>query len=844
MKRNRNNCRPRITQLENRLTPSTLPPGFAESSLGTVTNGTQMDFSPDGKLYVLEQAGTMKVFQGSGTSWSQVAPSGNFFTGSPLSVNSPAGTERGLLGIAFDPNYLTNHYLYCYYTSPTPAIHNRISRFTANAAGTQVVAGSETVLMDLDNLGATNHNGGGIHFGPDGKLYVGVGENAVPANAQSLSNRLGKILRLNPDPANPIPTDNPTSFPNIAGTTTGNNKAIWSVGMRNPFTFAFQPGTGRMYINDVGQNTWEEIDTGAGGLNYGWSIVEGPSPAGVAGMTYPFLWYNHTDTTLASPTPGYIGNAIVGGTFYNAANYTFPSNYANEYFFGDEVNSWIRVYNYTTNSVSDFATNTGNASDLKTGPDGCLYYVSRANSAVYRVSYTLAVAPYIVTQPAATQTVSEGKPVTFSVVAGGSGTLTYQWQRNNVDIPGANGQSYTITSASLSDNSATFRVIISNGTLPNATSNATTLTVNPNQPPVPTILTPTAGTHFSYGDTINYSGSATDPEDGTLGGSAFTWSVDYFTAGVPTQVVPPTSGSTSGQFTIPTTSAYTGTDVFYRIHLVVHDSNNAMTEVTRDLAPNTALVTLDTVPTGQNVQLDGTSYTAPYNFVGVTGQTRSIGVANSVTSGGFAYGFANWSDAGTLVHNISTPASTTTFTANYAIRPPRVAALRIDDGTGQRSMVRSLQVTFDAIVNYTGLPSDAFSLTGPGGTFGLVLGAIDNSSGHSIVSMTFTGPGVLYTSLPDGNYTFTAYGAQIADGAGQNLDGDANGTPGGDYLTAFHRLFGDINGDRSVSANDFAQFRLLFGSGPGISSGFDFNNDGSIDATDFMAFRQEFGGSI
>lgn len=460
------------------LLAATVPANFAETKIGTASSGTAMEFSPDGKLYVLEQAGTMKVFSGSGNTWTQVAPSGNFFTGSPLTLNSSG--ERGLLGIAFDPDYANNRYLYCYYTATTPAIHNKISRFTANAAGTQVVAGSEMTLMDLDNLSsATNHNGGAIHFGPDGKLYVAVGENANGANAQSLANRHGKMLRLNPDPANPIPSDNPASFPNIAGTTSGNNRVIWAVGLRNPFTFAFQPGTGRMYINDVGEGTWEEINLGAAGANYGWRTVEGPSPAGVAGMTYPFLGYHHSNSSLTFPTPGYTGNVIAGGTFYNAAKYTFPADYVNDYFFADAGASFIRRYDYTTNSVTGFATGAGSPVDLKTGPDGSLYYLSRSNAGVYRVSYTAALAPYLVTQPAPTVSVSECGTVTFAAVAGGSGTLGYQWQRNGIDILGANGSTYTIAAASLDDDGAMFRVIISNGTLPNATSNAATLMVSP-----------------------------------------------------------------------------------------------------------------------------------------------------------------------------------------------------------------------------------------------------------------------------------------------------------------------------------------------------------------------------
>jgi glucose/arabinose dehydrogenase len=203
---------------------ATLPAGFSEAQISGLSNPTSFAIHPDGRIFVCEQAGTLRVVKNG------VLLPTPFTT---IAVNFPAGTERGLLGVAFDPNYATNHFVYVYYTAPTPTIHNRVSRFTANIANEDVaVVGSEAAILDLENLGATNHNGGAIHFGPDGKLYVAVGENAVSSNAQSLSNRLGKMLRINSDGT--IPPDNPTTFPNIAGSTTGLNQAIWAVGLRNP----------------------------------------------------------------------------------------------------------------------------------------------------------------------------------------------------------------------------------------------------------------------------------------------------------------------------------------------------------------------------------------------------------------------------------------------------------------------------------------------------------------------------------------------------------------------------------------------------------------------------------
>ena len=147
-------------------------------------------------------------------------------------MTTTSSGERGLLGIAFDPNFASNHFVYVYYTATSPTVHNRVSRFIAN--GDVAVPGSESVILELNPLSdATNHNGGAIHFGLDGKLYIGVGENANGANAQTLSNLLGKMLRINPDGS--IPSDNP-----FFTTASGDNRAIWALGLRNPFTFAIE----------------------------------------------------------------------------------------------------------------------------------------------------------------------------------------------------------------------------------------------------------------------------------------------------------------------------------------------------------------------------------------------------------------------------------------------------------------------------------------------------------------------------------------------------------------------------------------------------------------------------
>jgi len=361
------------------LSAATLPPGFTEIQIGSnLISGssgspTAMAFAPDGRLFVCLQGGQLRVVE-----------NGALLATPFVTVTTSAIGERGLLGIAFDPNFASNQFVYVYYTVITSPIHNRVSRFTAN--GNVAVAGSEVRVLDLDNLStATNHNGGAIHFGPDGKLYVGVGENANPANAQSLGNRLGKLLRINADGT--IPADNPTSFPGIAGSPTGANRAIWSVGLRNPFTFGFQPGTGRLFINDVGQSAFEEINDGIVGSNYGWSICEGFCSPPNGSLRDPLFEYEHG-------TGGTTGCAIVGGAFYNPPVNQFPASYVGKYFFGDLCSGWIRLFDPSTSTASGFATGISTLVDLKIGPDGSLYYLAQGNGGqVWKVSATVTATP-------------------------------------------------------------------------------------------------------------------------------------------------------------------------------------------------------------------------------------------------------------------------------------------------------------------------------------------------------------------------------------------------------------------------------------------------------------------
>lgn len=348
----------------------TVPPDFARSQVaGGLASPTAMEFSPDGRLFVAEQRGTLRA----------VTADGTLTTALNISGRVDSAGERGLLGVAFDPDFSHNRHVYLHYTqkaTPQTPAHNRVVRFTLG--GDTVVAGSGRLVLRLNNLStAKNHNGGAIHFGRGGRLYVAVGDNANGNNAQSLRNLKGKMLRINKDGT--IPTSNP-----FYARTSGKNRAIWARGLRNPFNFAVEPGTGTIFINDVGQQTWEEINRGAAGANYGWPRHEGPESA--RSYVPPIFAYRHDGD------PATTGCSITGGAFYNPATVRFPSDYVGDYFFADFCSGWIRRYDPATDEAAGFATGLDRPVDLKVGDDGSLYYLTRGaggnTGSISEVRYT------------------------------------------------------------------------------------------------------------------------------------------------------------------------------------------------------------------------------------------------------------------------------------------------------------------------------------------------------------------------------------------------------------------------------------------------------------------------
>jgi glucose/arabinose dehydrogenase len=293
------------------------------------------------RVFIVEQAGCIRFFLLGSVVGTPCAQVGTRFLDIRNRVAS--GGERGLLGLAFHPQYATNGFFFVYYTSlanATPPVRNTgdivISRFTVTADPNVADPASERILMVIPHSQFSNHNGGQIAFGPDGFLYMAVGDGGSGGdpsdNAQNLNSLLGKIHRIDVDePAAPfyrIPPTNPFQSGG-PGTCFNGCDEIWAYGLRNPWRFSFDRLTGDLYIGDVGQGAWEEIDfqpAGApGGRNYGWDVLEGglhgsgPVPSGNCHENVPVGACQAMITSSALPILEYdraTGTTVIGGYVY------------------------------------------------------------------------------------------------------------------------------------------------------------------------------------------------------------------------------------------------------------------------------------------------------------------------------------------------------------------------------------------------------------------------------------------------------------------------------------------------------------------------------------------------
>jgi glucose/arabinose dehydrogenase len=380
-----------------------LPPGFSDTLVASVSSPTALAFTPDGRLLATTQGGTLRVAQNDVL----LATPALTFSASSICTD----VERGLLGVAVSPGFATNHRVFLYYTFKTPSSTcvNRVSRFTL--PDTNVIdPASELVLIDNMPSTAGNHNAGDLLFGKDGFLYATIGDggcdyagggcagqNDGSRDQQELT---GKLLRITEDGG--IPASNPfqgagTARCNVTGGTTAGNKCqeTYAWGFRNPFRFAADPndpGT-RIFVNDVGQGAWEEIDSIQAGTDYGWNCREGrhtnntsgPCSPTPAGMVDPIFEYAHSTTIPGTTSPASC-NCISGGAF--VPNGLWPG-FDGAYLFGDCTCGGIFRLTQAGSafSASDFSIGLGTVVHLAFGPSGnsqALYYTTYASGGQVR----------------------------------------------------------------------------------------------------------------------------------------------------------------------------------------------------------------------------------------------------------------------------------------------------------------------------------------------------------------------------------------------------------------------------------------------------------------------------
>jgi glucose/arabinose dehydrogenase len=291
------------------------------------------------------------------------------------------GGERGLLSMAFHPRYAQNGFFYVNYTDARG--DTRVERYRVSADRNRADPASAQLVIGIAQP-YSNHNGGLVAFGPDGKLYVGMGDGGgggdPDENGQDPTELLGKMLRLDVDAAAPyaIPADNP-----FAGRT-DRRPEIWAMGLRNPWRFSWDRTANLLFVADVGQNRLEEINVvpaGQGGLNYGWDVMEGTDcfeprdGCDRAGLTLPAAEYTHAD-----------GCSVTGGFIYRGQD--IPA-LRGHYFYADYCAGWIRSFRYANGAATDPRTwdvpSVGNVTSFGEDARGELYVLS-ADGTVHRIT--------------------------------------------------------------------------------------------------------------------------------------------------------------------------------------------------------------------------------------------------------------------------------------------------------------------------------------------------------------------------------------------------------------------------------------------------------------------------
>ena len=590
--------------------------------------------------------------------------------------------ERALGGVAIHPNFASTHFIYLYYTfnkfgtcneSEIDGPVNRLSRFVLRDDNT-VDPASETVILDTAPLFKDHHNGGDLWFATDGFLYATVGDGGSASLnwPQNLGLLFGKVVRLTDTGG--IPAGNPftgagTARCNVegkppAGSPTGTKcQEIYAYGLRNPFRFAFDPNASgvRFFINDVGQHSWEEIDEGALGANYGWPEREGPcvkdstTDCGPppAGMTNPIYAYEHTPVN---------GGAATGGAF--VPNGLWGTAYDGAYMFADYANG--RMYKLAPDGSGGWTRSDFGAANAVVSlrfHDNGLYVITRDSSEIRKITFN-GVANRAPTAQATATPHAGALPLAVNFDGSASidldgDALTYTWDFGDGSAPGFGATTaHTYTAAG----TFTATLTVSDG---RGGSDSTTLRIDAgNRAPTPVIETPVVGAEYAVGQSFTLRGSATDPEDGALPTSSLKWRIDKHHNTHTHPFLDPTSGNDLTFFYPEPEDLDAARTSFLRVYLTATDNSGVSTTQTIDLLPRKVDVTFATDPTGLNLNVSGVTITGPTTVTSWQNFTLTANAPNQ-TSGTDSWRYSSWSDGGAQSHPIVTGSTPASYTANF-----------------------------------------------------------------------------------------------------------------------------------------------------------------------------------
>jgi glucose/arabinose dehydrogenase len=724
-----------------------LPDGFRdEVVLDGLKNPTNVQFSPDGRVFVAEKSGLIKVFDG----LSDPTPT----TFADLSTNVYNFWDRGLLGLALAPNFPDDPHVYVLYAydakiggvaprwgtagadpdnsdpCPTPpgptedgcVVSGRLSELTASG---DTMTGSEKVLLEGWCQQYPSHSIGDLAFGADGALYASGGDGASfsfadygqegqPVNpcgdppgkagdvlspptaeggalrSQDLRTREdpvgldGSILRLDPSTGKAFP-GNP-----LIDNTDPNAHRIVAYGFRNPFRFTTRPGTNEIWTGDVGWTKVEEINRVPAPAkrpvdNFGWPCYEGTGKqAGYDGDNLAICEHLYTDQTASAREPYFSyhhgaqvvpgescqpGNSSLAGmAFYGGDSY--PGRYKDALFFADYSRGCIWAMEPGSSGLPDPAKTTtfvaGAASpvDLKTGPDGDLFYVDLNGGTVHRITYS----PTNQTPVADAKATPTYGDTPLDVDFDGTGstdpeghTITYEWDFTGDGTVDATGATASHTYPNAGDYDAKLTVTDAEGA-----TDTDTVEISPgNTPPVAKIERPLSTRTWKVGDKIPFSGSASDEQDIALAPAQLSWSLImhhcYTSSNCHTHGVQDYSGVAGGTFVAPD-HEYPS---YLELRLTATDSGGLTSTSSVRLDPKTVRLRFASRPTGARLVVGSAGTQAPFARTVIVGSSNSVSAPSRYVKEGQAYRFHNWSDGGARIHNIVAPATDTTYRATY-----------------------------------------------------------------------------------------------------------------------------------------------------------------------------------